>query len=130
MNKQEAAELFVTETFHKADMARHHAGRETLHVKDLRFSRFMTPESLWVVPVEKVWEPNSFFAPGVHNNNNTAVVRRTVLYHDINKIQKKMKNKKKAEPAQQQDAQNSQDVEDKEEAEEEEAADNNEEQQD
>lgn len=30
---QEAAENFVTETFHKADMARFHSGRDTLHVK-------------------------------------------------------------------------------------------------
>lgn len=30
---QEAAEMFVTETFHKADLARRHAGRETLDVK-------------------------------------------------------------------------------------------------
>lgn len=57
---QEAAEMFVTETFHKADMARLHAGRETVNVKDIRFSRFMTPESLWVVPVEKVWEGDTF----------------------------------------------------------------------
>lgn len=39
---QEAAEIFVTETFHKADMARKHAKRHTLHMEDVRFSRFMT----------------------------------------------------------------------------------------
>lgn len=39
---QEAAEIFVTEMFHKADMARKHSDRETLHVQDVRFSRFMT----------------------------------------------------------------------------------------
>lgn len=87
-------------------MARYHAGRETLHVKDLRFSRFMTPESLWVVPVEKVWESNTFFAPGVHNAAAAAAsgkVRKAVLYHDIDRIQKKVKkSKKKAEQKQQQ----------------------------
>jgi histone H3/H4 len=36
---QEAAEMFVTETFHKADLARRHAGRETVNIKDMRFSR-------------------------------------------------------------------------------------------
>ncbi len=39
---QEAAEIFVTEMFHKSDMARKHAKRYTLHVEDIRFSRFMT----------------------------------------------------------------------------------------
>ena len=37
---QEAAEMFVTETFHKADLARRHSGRETVNVKDMRFSRY------------------------------------------------------------------------------------------
>ena len=32
-DEQEAAEMFVTETFHKSNMARHHAGRETVNVK-------------------------------------------------------------------------------------------------
>jgi histone H3/H4 len=40
--EQEAAEIFVTEMFHKSDMARKHAKRHTLHVEDIRFSRFMT----------------------------------------------------------------------------------------
>jgi histone H3/H4 len=56
---QEAAEVFVTETFHKADMARRHARRNTVHVQDIRFSRFMTPESLWVVP-DRIWETETF----------------------------------------------------------------------
>jgi hypothetical protein len=30
---QEAAEVYVTETFHKANMARLHAGRETVNIK-------------------------------------------------------------------------------------------------
>ena len=58
---QEAAENFVTETFHKADMARKHAKRNTLHMEDVRFSRFMTPESLWVLS-EKIWDQDTFFA--------------------------------------------------------------------
>jgi histone H3 len=45
---QEAAEIFVTETFHKADMARKHASRKTLHVQDIRFSRFMTQVSVCI----------------------------------------------------------------------------------
>ncbi len=56
---QEAAEVFVTETFHKADLARKHSRRNTLHVEDIRFSRFMTPESLWVMP-DKIWEMDTF----------------------------------------------------------------------
>jgi hypothetical protein len=63
---QEAAEVFVTESFHKADMARIHAKRNTVHVEDIRFSRFMTPECLWVTP-DRVWEKETFtvqqFAP-------------------------------------------------------------------
>ena len=39
---QEAAEIFITETFHKSDMARKHAKRNTLQVEDIRFARFMT----------------------------------------------------------------------------------------
>ena len=42
---QEAAEIFVTETFHKSDMARKHAKRNTLQVEDIRFARFMTQVS-------------------------------------------------------------------------------------
>lgn len=56
---QEAAEIFVTETFHKANMARKHAGRHTLHMEDVRFSRFMSQESMWVTP-ENIWEKETF----------------------------------------------------------------------
>lgn len=38
----EAAEQFITEKFIKADMARRHAKRKTLHIDDLRFTPFMT----------------------------------------------------------------------------------------
>lgn len=38
-DQQEAAETFVTETSHKADMARNHAKRETLQKEDIMFSR-------------------------------------------------------------------------------------------
>ncbi len=56
---QEAAETFVTETFHKSEMARRHAKRNTLHVEDIRFSRFMVPESLWVSQ-DRMWEKETF----------------------------------------------------------------------
>lgn len=45
---QEAAEIFVTEMFHKSDMARKHTRRNTLHVEDIRFSRFMTQVLEWL----------------------------------------------------------------------------------
>jgi histone H3 len=96
---QEAAEMFVTETFHKADIARVHAGRETLNVKDVRFSRFMTPESLWIVPVEKVWEKNMFTSDPRVQPKSKAPAR----FLDVEKVQKKikqqLKNKKKVEEA-------------------------------
>lgn len=38
----EAAEQFVVERFMKADLARRHAGRKTLHINDVKFSDFMT----------------------------------------------------------------------------------------
>lgn len=38
----EAAEQFITEKFIKADLARRHAKRETLHIDDLRFTPYMT----------------------------------------------------------------------------------------
>jgi histone H3/H4 len=37
-----AAEQFVTDTFVKADLARRHAKRKTLHVNDIQFSKYMT----------------------------------------------------------------------------------------
>jgi histone H3 len=37
-----AAEQFVTDTFVKADLARRHARRKTLHVNDIQFSKYMT----------------------------------------------------------------------------------------
>lgn len=39
---REAGEQFVTEKFIKADMARRHAKRKTLHIDDLRFTPYMT----------------------------------------------------------------------------------------
>lgn len=39
---QEAAEQYVVEKFMKADLARRHAGRRTLHINDVKFSDFMT----------------------------------------------------------------------------------------
>ena len=59
---QEALENFVTEMFHKADMARKHGCRETLDERDVRFARFMTPESLWVMS-DRIWEKEIFAAP-------------------------------------------------------------------
>jgi hypothetical protein len=56
---QEAAEVFVTETFHKAHMARRHARRNRVHVQDIQFLQFMTPKSLWVVP-DCIWETETF----------------------------------------------------------------------
>ena len=56
---QEAAENFVVETFHKSEMARQHAKRKTVQVEDIRFSRFMTPDSLWVFP-DRIWEKETF----------------------------------------------------------------------
>lgn len=38
----EAAEQFITEKFIKADLARRHARRETLHIADLQFTPYMT----------------------------------------------------------------------------------------
>lgn len=38
---QDVAEAFVTENFIKANMARRHANRETLHVNDVQFAKFM-----------------------------------------------------------------------------------------
>jgi histone H3/H4 len=38
----EAAEQFITEKFIKADMARRHAKRKTLHIDDLLFTPYMT----------------------------------------------------------------------------------------
>jgi histone H3/H4 len=38
----EASEQFITEKFIKADMARRHAKRKTLHIDDVRFTPYMT----------------------------------------------------------------------------------------
>lgn len=38
----EAAEQYITEKFIKADMARRHARRRTLHIDDMKFTPFMT----------------------------------------------------------------------------------------
>lgn len=97
--------MFVTETFHKADLARVHAGRETLNVKDIRFSRFMTPDSLWVVPAERVWEQD-FFSSNGNSASGASQGKggRVIRFHDIDKIQKKIKDdmKKKKQKKQQQ----------------------------
>lgn len=76
---QEAAEIFLTETFHKADMARKHAKRLTVDINDIRFTRFMTPDSLWVMP-DKIWDKETFaqsrevasFAKGPNGKKNQA----------------------------------------------------------
>lgn len=39
---RDAAEQYVVEKFMKADLARRHAGRRTLHINDVKFSDFMT----------------------------------------------------------------------------------------
>lgn len=39
----EAAEQFVTDRIIKADLARKHANRQTLHLDDLHFAEYMTP---------------------------------------------------------------------------------------
>lgn len=98
---QEASEMFVTETFHKADLARVHAGRETLNVKDIRFSRFMVPESLWVVPAERVWEKNIFSSTSANaaadSAANIANKKRNhaKFFDSVDKMQKKLEMKKK-----------------------------------
>lgn len=38
----EAAEQYVTEKFIKADLARRHAKRKTLHIEDIKFTPYMT----------------------------------------------------------------------------------------
>lgn len=38
----EAAEQYITEKFIKADLARRHAKRKTLHIDDLLFTPYMT----------------------------------------------------------------------------------------
>ena len=41
--KSQAAEQFVTDRIVKADLARKHANRQTLHLDDLNFAQYMTP---------------------------------------------------------------------------------------
>lgn len=72
--------------------------------QDLRFSRFMTPESLWVVPVEKVWEPNTFSSSSSSTtpNHRTSASSTHRVFYDMDKMQLKQKklNAKKKKAAQ------------------------------
>lgn len=95
---QEAAENFIVETFHKSDLARLHAGRETLSVNDIRFSRFMKPDSMWVM-TDRMYEKN-FFAPvplvSASNQAKLKLRQEEAAFKDVNAIEKKLKMKKAA----------------------------------
>ena len=95
---QEAAENFIVETFHKSDLARLHAGRETLSVNDIRFSRFMKPDSMWVM-TDRMYEKN-FFAPvplvSASNQAKIKLRQEEAAFKDVNAIEKKLKMKKAA----------------------------------
>ena len=92
---QEASENFVVETFHKSDLARMHAGRETLSVKDIRFSRFMKPESMWVM-TDRLHEKN-FFGTVPLTSTKPAKLKlmqeEAAFGKDVNAMEKKLKKK-------------------------------------
>lgn len=108
---QEASENYIVETFHKSDMARIHAGRETLSVNDIRFSRFMKPESMWVM-TDRLHEKNFFGTVPLANtaNSSTAATKanpaklklmqeEAAFGTDVVALEKKLKLKKAAAAA-------------------------------
>lgn len=55
----QSSEAFLNEFLHNADLAKCHAKRDTLMEEDLRFARFMTPESMWVTP-DRIHQKETF----------------------------------------------------------------------
>jgi histone H3/H4 len=98
---QEASEMFIVETFHKSDLARAHTGRETLSVKDIRFSRFMKPESMWVMS-DRMHEKEFFGTVPLSSTNPAKLKLReeeAAFGKDVSAIEKKLKKKAAATAA-------------------------------
>lgn len=92
---QEASEHFMVETFHKSDLARIHAKRDTLKVEDIRFSRFMKPESMWVMP-DRLHERNFFGTVPVSSTKPAKLKllqEEAAFGKDVGAIEKKLKLK-------------------------------------